>query len=690
MVDLTLEEIKEKHDKAYQNGQDTRIKSANDLSFYYVTQWSDETLSETNLNYRGQFDVLRKAGRKILAEMYENEIHIDFEPVEDINDNASEVLDGLYRRDTNNNTHTEAEQAAVNEAVICGMGAYEITTEYKVVRKGRREQYITFKPIYEANSTVFFDPNAKKIDKSDATYCSVLGSYTPEGYKELYEELTGKEATDINMPNFRTPENSNSFIWVSQYEKIYVTRFYHIVEKTQKMFVLEDMFGMTTEISEEDLNKFSDDYIAEGFNIVEDYELTYKEVHLYICSGNEILHHQIISGHNIPIIPIYGEYSFVQGQPHYEGVTRLAKDPQMLRNFAMSYLADIVSQSPREKPILSPQQIEGYEDMYEQNGPDNNYPYVFMNDHDDNGDPIPKTVGTLPAPSVPANLLPLLTLTRESIEDVANDGIPQDYHSQSLINNTSGAAIVEMSKRIDMQSVVYQKHRQFMKNREAEVYASIASVIYDTPRKERTVSNDGSSHYVDLMKTAVDEKGNTIITNDLRNKSFIITTKYGKSYKSKLSETINNLKEMIAELPQGSPERNILQLKLLQITPGEQLEDVRKYARNQLLLLGIQKPETDEEIAMVEANASKEDPLDPAVILAQAEMLKGQADMIEQRIEQDKLALEAKYKEADLNIDAYDSITKRMDTQVKAAKAQVDVIDSAVEQRNLQTAAPIE
>ena len=120
------------------------------------------------------------------------------------------------------------------------------------------------------------------------------------------------------------------------------------------------------------------------------------------------------------------------------------------------------------------------------------------------------------------------------------------------------------------------------------------------------------------------------------------------------------------------------------------LGSVGVLARDSIGRLKTYESEVVENIERVEANASKEDPLDPAVILAQAEMLKGQADMIEQRIEQDKLALEAKYKEADLNIDAYDSITKRMDTQVKAAKAQVDVIDSAVEQRNLQTAAPIE
>ena len=41
---LTLKELKSYHDKAYQNGYDTRLKSADDMLFAFITQWDDTYL----------------------------------------------------------------------------------------------------------------------------------------------------------------------------------------------------------------------------------------------------------------------------------------------------------------------------------------------------------------------------------------------------------------------------------------------------------------------------------------------------------------------------------------------------------------------------------------------------------------------------------------------------------------------
>ena len=86
----------------------------------------------------------------------------------------------------------------------------------------------------------------------------------------------------------------------------------------------------------------------------------------YLASGAQILDESVIAGENLPVVPVYGERGFVEGEEYYEeGIVRLAKDPQRLRNFQMSYLADIVSRSPRPKPIFYPEQVQGYEQMYE-------------------------------------------------------------------------------------------------------------------------------------------------------------------------------------------------------------------------------------------------------------------------------------------------------------------------------------
>ena len=91
-----------------------------------------------------------------------------------------------------------------------------------------------------------------------------------------------------------------------------------------------------------------DELLYAGYEISGSYKAKKYRVTQYIASGQEILADTIISGEHIPIIPCYGEHAIVEGEEQWEGITRLAKDPSRLRNFALSYLGDITSRSPEK------------------------------------------------------------------------------------------------------------------------------------------------------------------------------------------------------------------------------------------------------------------------------------------------------------------------------------------------------
>ena len=76
---MDLTELKRLHDKAYTAGQVTRERAADDLVFYWVTQWDDNILADSQLAYRGEFNILRKAGRQILSDLAMNQVQVDFE-----------------------------------------------------------------------------------------------------------------------------------------------------------------------------------------------------------------------------------------------------------------------------------------------------------------------------------------------------------------------------------------------------------------------------------------------------------------------------------------------------------------------------------------------------------------------------------------------------------------------------------
>ena len=528
---LELEEIKRLHDKAYQSGQVTRERAADDLVFYWITHWDDNVLQETQLAYRGEFDILRKAGRGILADLASNPVQVDFEPIDEDRDDAADVLDGLYRSDDNRNTSIEAFVNAQQEAVVCGMGAWLLYTDYATNRAGDDNQVIKRKPIFEANNTCYFDPNAKMLDKSDAKYVSVLKAYSEDGYLDLIEDLTGERPSSVDHGSFKHPEQSYVFPWIGgEGKKIYVAEFYHKKKVKEKILTLRNPFGQTSVLKESELEDIMDEMLDTGYSIESEKTVDVWQITKYVCSGAEVLATDVLAGNRLPVIPVYGEHSYVEGEEHYEGVTRLAKDPQRLRNFQMSYLADIVSRSPRPKPIFLQEQIAGFENMYEESGSENNYPYLLQNRKSGDGTDLPiGPIAQMPEQPIPSALVASIQLSRQAVEDVANPGIPQDIADPDL----SGKAVLALQARLDMQSMVYQDHMKHAKRYDGEVYASMASEVYDVPRNIKMTLPDGTRKNAKIMETVIDnETGEIVVLNDLNNVEFEVYSKIGASYSS--------------------------------------------------------------------------------------------------------------------------------------------------------------
>ncbi len=667
MADLTCEEIKAKHDQAYVHNQTTRISAADDLLFSRVTHWDSNLLENSQLGYKGQFDILRKAVREIMSDLRTNQVQIEFEPTADSRDADADLLNGLYMTSDRDNASIEAYDNGSQECVDCGLGGWELYTEYESNRAGDRNQVIKRRPIYEFNNNAFPDPNAKLLDKSDGKFWSILEPYSKEGYKALYLELTGNE-TDADPISFASPECSYVFPWVTGNELYYVVRFYHKTKIKDKILTMTDPFGQPMKLRQSDLLKrgedqdvnLMDDLIDQGYKIVSEKSIKRWQVKCYICSGEDVLKVYTIPTEYIPVVPMYGERAFVEGEEHYEGVVRLAKDPQRLRNFVMSYIGDIASRSPREKPVMLPEQVAGYQNMYDINGAENNFPYVLQNYKDKDGVPLPLgPVGTLPAPQIPVALNTLVELTRQAVEDVANPGLPKDIMDSDL----SGHAIEQLQSRLDNQSQVYQDHKKHAKRYDAVVYASMASNVYDAPRKVTITLPDGSRKVEEIMSTVMDEDtGELVVLNDLTNLEFEVYANLGPSYDSKRDKTFEKLGEMAALMANTDPNMaNLIHLQQLTLMDGVGTKDMREYARKKLLLAGVIKPETDEDNEFMQEQQNQPKQPDAAMLEGQANMLKGQAAVMkEQRIaahEQDTTKLAEQKQE----IDKFQAETDRME-----------------------------
>jgi hypothetical protein len=680
---LTLRDIKKLHDSSYNQGTITRERAADDLVFYWITNWDDNLLGETLLDWRAEFNIIRKAGRQIMGDLRSNPVQVDFDPKADSREDGADFIDGIYRTDSSRNTSIEAFDNAMMETVVCGIGAWELYTEYESNRDGSKNQVIRRRPVLEANNTCYWDPQAKRLDKSDAIWADVLDSYTDDGYKALVKELTGEEIDTIDMGSFKTPEESYVFPWAAgQNKHIYVVSFFHKKKVKDKILTISSPMGETLLLRESDLEKIMDELVEAGYEILEDKEVERWEVRKYIASGSEILNGkmgkngeregEVIVGENIPLVPTYGERAFVEGEEHYEGVTRLAKDPQRFRNFVMSYIGDIVSKSPRSKDIFLAEQVQGYLKMYEENGADNNYPFVYQNRYDANGNELPLgAVGQVSEQPIPQSLMTAIDLSREGVEDVANPGLPQDIADPDL----SGKAVSILTNRLDQQSIVYQQNRKHALRRDGEIYASMAAQTYDSPRKVTLTLADGTKKIVSTMEPILDEEtGEMVVLHDITNIEFDVFANIGPDYSTKKEETLDRLEKMAVAIGPSDPlMQKALNLKLISLMDGIDTKDIRDYANKQLILSGFKEPETDEEIAMMEKAQQEQQEPDAATILAMAENKKGDAALM--REQRESIATEAKIQneQAKTQVDVFEAQTDRMGVQVDAQKANAEI-----------------
>jgi hypothetical protein len=663
MKDLTFKQISEKVSLAKELGSDNRERAANDLYFYWISHWSDDWRNAVPLKYMGQFDILRTAGRKIIGDLNANPIEATFAPKDGTDEKLGEFLEQMYRTDNLSNSARFAVDNAMNECVPCGIGGWRLVTQYETDRIGDTKQIIVREPIFEFNNTVLFDPQAKLIDKSDASWACVLTGYTEEAFEQLKEDLADDEETktyssDEEASSFESPLTSLMGLWTGEKNIVYVGEFYSRHKKKVTINFYRDLFGQITAYYKDEVDEIGEEnLISAGYRKVDNKTVSRWCVTKYIVSGCGVLAKQEIAGTEIPIVPLYGEFARVNGLEHYEGITRGAKDPQMLRNLQMSYLADIVSTSPRPKPIFTQDQIQGYEFMYAENGADNNYPYYLVNRYDSNGVELPAgAMSVMPEQPIPQALIASIELTREAIGDAATSGAPNSIAETNL----SGNAVSQIKAMFDEQSVVYQQHKEYAIRRDAEIYAGMVVDVYDIPRNVvLTLPNGGRKDGMVMQSVLNIETGEHEVLNDLRSAKFDVFVEIGTPYESQKQQNRQEIVQLMASVPPEDPMYKVLLLKYLGLGGGSDMDDIRAYSHKQLVLQGITEPETDEEkqwLAEAQQAAQESQTQDPNMLIGQAEMLKAQTQQEQNQIdwakvENDRYALQIKAAESQVNID---------------------------------------
>jgi hypothetical protein len=587
--------------------RDERLQCLQDRRFYSLAgaQWEGPLWDIYENKPKFEVNKIMLSVIRIINEYRNNRITVDYVAKDGAqSDKLADTCDGLYRADEQNSVANEAYDNAFEEAVAGGFGAWRLRTQYEDDEDEDNErQRIMIEPIFDADSSVFFDLNAKRQDKADARFCYVVYSMTYESYKKEYND---------DPTSWPKVIHQYEFDWCTP-DVVYIAEYYQVEDVTETIRIFRSIDGTEERYKASDFDndpELETTLAAIGSQEVRQRKIKSRKVHKYIMSGGKILEDAgYIAGKCIPIIPVYGKRWFVDNVERCMGHVRLAKDAQRLKNMQLSKLGEISALSSVEKPILTPEQVAGHQVMWSE---DNlkDYPYLLINPvtGPDGSQTIAGPVAYTKSPQIPPAMAALLQVTEQDMQDILGNPSGAD----KMVSNISGKAVEMIQSRLDMQTFIYMSNFSKAMKRCGEVWLSMAKEIYvEEGRNMKVVTEDMATDTVTLMQPVVDqETGAVVMANDISEAKFDVNVDVGPTSSSKRAATVRALTGMMT-ITQDPETLQVLGAMTMMNMEGEGISDVRDFFRNRLIRMGVVKP-TDQEaealMAEMEAQGQQRDP----------------------------------------------------------------------------------
>ena len=640
-----------------------RLQCLDDRRFYSIAgaQWEGPLGAQFENKPRFEVNKVHLAVLRIISEYRNNRISAAFISKDGTEyDKLADTCADLFRADEQDSVATEAYDNAFEEAVGGGFGAFRLHTEYENEEdEDDEEQRIRIAPIFDADSSVFFDLDAKRQDKADAKHCFVITSQSRAAYMEEWGDDPSSWPKDIKR---------SEFDWLTP-DVVYVAEYYRQEMQTQTIRIFRHLDGSEVkhpEVDFEEDEELEATLAALGAREVRQKKVKRRRVRKYLLNGNAVLEDcGLIAGKHIPIVPVYGKRWFVDNVERCMGAVRLAKDAQRLKNMQVSKLGEIAALSSVEKPILFPEQVAGHQELWADDNT-KNFPYLLIN-------PVTDATGQLQnlppvaytkAPQIPPALAGILAITEADIKEILGN----QNEGDKMVSNISGKAVEMIQQRLDMPSFIYMSNFAKAVKRAGEIWLGMAKEVYvEEGRTMKGVGEQEEVTSIELMRPMMRE-GMEETDNDLSEADFDVAVTVGPTSDSRRAATVRAITGMLA-ITSDPETAKVLQAMAMMNMEGEGISDVREYFRKQLVRFGVLKPTEEEakEIQAMQAQAQQPTP-EQQYLLTQAQKTLAEVEKIKADAMKVVSEINPAAQEQERQFDAFMMDTK---TQIEAIRLEI-------------------
>lgn len=630
--------------------------------FVYIVgaQWEDQWGEWFENSIKLEIDKVKRGVDKIRRDYRANRIVPDFRPKGTGSDQeTADTLDGLWRADAN---HFKAQQGIDNcfeEGAAGGMGAFRITTAWAdPLDKESDEQRINpAMIIVDADQRVFFDPNSKLYDKSDAKFCFVLTADQRQSFEEDYPDCSTSWPDGMVKPFFD---------WYTP-DVIIKCEYYDVEEKDAKLLIFSHVLTRDeqrywqSEITPEDRA----DLEAQGY-VAKVQTRRRRRVRKWLLSGNEVLRdYGYIAGDCIPVVPFYGDRAYVDNMERFEGYVARRMDRQRVYNAMISRLAETNALAPREKPIFLAEQMPPHLQELWALQEHERHPYALVNGvFGPNGEQIALgPIGMIKSPDIPQ-------VTAALLQQANNDLLEDMNDPDEVASNVSAEAMDIAATRVDAKSQIFIDNFAQTMRRAGEIYLAQCRDVYWQPgRSVETMSEDGDDGEAVLQENYTDESGKYGVRNDFVSGSYKVVVDVTEATATRRDKTVKTMLK-VAELSGEVGDQEGAQAALITATlnmDGEGLEDFQKFNRQRAIKLGLVEPNEEEQAEMQAAQQQAQPDATQIALLAQAKDSTAAAEL--------KGAQKGKV-EAEVGLTQAKTVQTLADAKAKGADAQATLLDA--------------
>ena len=508
-----------------------------DLQMAYGDQW--DSASRKARGKRPMVTINNEKGNiaQISNAMRQKKLHISVSP-EGMDDNPkiAQVLEGKVKEIEHRSDADAVYDYAANMAAACGMGSFQIVTDYS--DDDTFNQCISIKAIDNPFGH-FIDPTSKAADFSDANWQFLTETISKAEFEERWPD-----SYPSNFLSFTDAEDQQ--FWFDS-ESVRIAEYWvkESVEST-KVLLADGTIRMLK------------DGEKEPSGVKKRRKVKTHKVMQYFVSGTEILEGPIeFPSKYIPLFRTTGQRVNIQGQVLYLSVNRYSHDAQRMQNYYASTHVETVALAPKVPILMTETQLGTNKEMWD-NVNEDPLPYIiFTPDPMYNNAP-----GRLTSGDVPQGVMTGLEFADGAMKSTS--GIREAALAMSG-NERTGAAIKERHGISDIGTFDYLDNLAKTVKYMGRVLVDMIPRIHDTADTMKIRNEDGSNDLVPVNQNVLprpgpDGKLNYIPADiapaddenvedfDLSKGKFYVDVEVGSAYDTQRAEAARAMTEFMTAL----------------------------------------------------------------------------------------------------------------------------------------------